>query len=77
MGLLGTLMTLPVAGPLKGSLWVAKKIHETAENELNDPSAIRRALARLEEQLLAGEISEDDYDEAEMDLLLRLRKQGP
>lgn len=73
MGLLTSLLTLPVAGPMKGSLWIAKKIHEAADQELNDPAAIRRELAALESALLAGEISEDAYDEAELVLLTRLR----
>lgn len=75
MGLLRTLVTLPVAGPLQGSLWIARKIHEAAEQELNDPAAIRRALARLEQQLLAGEISEEAYDTVELELLQRLQGQ--
>lgn len=73
MGLLRSLLALPVSGPMKGTMWIAGKIHETAEQELNDPAAIRKALAMLEQQLLAGDISEDDYDEAEAVLLMRLK----
>lgn len=73
MGLLRGLVTLPVSGPVKGTLWIAKKIHEAAEQEHNDPAALRAQLARLEGLLLAGEITEEAYDAAEQDLLLRLR----
>lgn len=73
MGLFGTILSLPVSGPVKGSLWVARQIHEAAEREANDPAALRRELGRLEKALLAGEISEDDYDAAETLLLQRLR----
>ena len=73
MGILSSLLTLPVTGPLKGSLWVGRKIHEAAVQQLNDPGAIRRELRRLEAALVAGEMSEEDYDEAEMVLLTRLR----
>lgn len=76
MGLLRSLVSLPVAGPIKGSLWVARKIHEAAEQQLNDPAAIRSELQRLEAALLAGEISEEVYDEAELVLLARLREAG-
>lgn len=73
MGLFRTLLTFPVSAPMQGSLWVARKLHEAAENEYHDAGAIRRQLADLENALLAGEISEDTYDEAEEHLLLRLR----
>ncbi|MEO0916971.1 MAG: gas vesicle protein GvpG [Pseudomonadota bacterium] len=73
MGILRSVLALPVAGPINSSLWVARKIHETAEAELNDPAALRKALVNLEEQLLSGAITEDDYDLAEADILLRLK----
>ena len=72
MGLLRGLVTLPLSAPARGTLWLARKIHETAEAELNDPAAIRRELAQLEEALDAGEIDEDTYDAAEEVLLRRL-----
>ena len=73
MGLLSTLITLPVSGPIKGSLCVARQVHDAAERELNDPGAIRRELARLERVFLAGEITEEAYDDAELELLQRLK----
>ncbi len=73
MGLLSTLITLPVSGPIKGSLWAARQVHHAAERELNDPGAIRRELARLERVFLAGEITEEAYDDAELELLQRLK----
>ncbi len=73
MGLLRSLITLPVAGPIKGSLWVARQVHDAAEREVNDPGAIRQELARLESAFLAGDISEADYDDEELVLLQRLR----
>lgn len=76
MGILRALLTLPVSGPVNGSLWVARKIHEAAEQQLSDPGAIRRELRRLERALLAGDLSEEDYDAAEEVLLSRLREAG-
>lgn len=73
MGLLRSLLTFPVSAPVQGTLWLGRKIGETAEQELNDPVALRAALAALEAQLLAGEITEEAYDTAEDDLLARLR----
>lgn len=73
MGLLTSLLTLPVAGPIKGALWLADKIHDQALQAMNDPAEIKRELLRLERALEAGEIDEDAYEEAELALLTRLR----
>ena len=77
MGLIAKLLTLPVAGPGAGALWVARQIHKAAEAELTDPVAIRRTLRDLEAQLEAGEIDEAAFEEAELVLLERLRSAAP
>lgn len=74
MGLVSRLLTLPVSAPVTGSLWLARKIHEAAAQQLNDPAAIKAELSRLEAQLLSGEISEETYDAAELTLLMRLKE---
>lgn len=73
MGLLRSLLTLPVAGPAAGALWVARQVHEAADREIHDPAAIRRTLRALEQELEAGRIDEETFEEAEHVLLLRLR----
>ncbi len=73
MGLLRSLLTLPIKGPVNGTFWVAGKIEEAANRELNDPATLRKALTNLERRLLSGEITEDEYDGAETELLLRIR----
>jgi len=70
------LLAAPITAPLNSALWVAEKIHEAALDAYTDPAEIRRALGRLERQLLAGEISEDAYEEAELLLLQRLQGRG-
>ncbi len=69
MGILTTLLTLPVSGPIRGALWVAEKIHEAAEDQRLDPGAIKRELGALERRLLAGEIDEEAFETAEAALL--------
>mgnify|MGYP001549047384 CR=1 FL=1 len=76
MSLIGKVATLPVAGPLGGALWLARKIHEAAERERRDPAAIRAALAALERRLEAGEIDEDAFEAAEERLLDLLEAAG-
>lgn len=73
MGILRSLVLLPLKGPMDGAVWVAQKINDSVQQEWNDPASIRKTLVSLERQLLAGEISEDEYDRAETDLLLRLK----
>ena len=72
MGLLKTVLTFPVASPIKGSLWVVKKIHEAVDAETSSPAALRRQIAELEADLLAERITEEEYDEQEAVLLQRL-----
>lgn len=73
MGLLSKLLLSPIKGPMDGALWVARKVAETAEAELNDPATLRKQLAFLEQELLNGRISEEDYEAAEEDILMRLK----
>ncbi|MEL6977970.1 MAG: gas vesicle protein GvpG [Pseudomonadota bacterium] len=73
MGLVTTLLTLPVAGPLQAAWWLAEKIHDQALQAMNDPAEIKRCILRLEAMLEAGEIDEETYETAELALLTRLR----
>ncbi len=73
MGLISNLLLLPLTGPGKGALWVARQVHEAADKEISDPASIRRALRALEVQLEAGEIDEETFEEAEIVLLRRLQ----
>lgn len=75
MGLLRSLLLLPLKGPVDGALWVTGQIMEAAEAEFNNPATLRKTLHQLEQDLIAGRISEDEYDEAETNILWRLRAQ--
>jgi len=72
MGILTTLLTLPVSGPIKGAMWIAGQVHDAAQAQMNDPAAIKAALVDLERKLDAGEIDEAAFDAAEEALLDRL-----
>lgn len=71
MGLLTGLLTFPLA-PVRATVWVAEQVVVAAEREYYDPAPVRRALAELEQDLLAGRIDEDAYDRREDELLDRL-----
>jgi hypothetical protein len=72
MGLIGGLLTLPLA-PARGLGWVLDRVVEEAERQYYDPNRILAELARAEAALEAGELSEDEYTRIEEDLLARLR----
>ena len=71
MGLISGLLTLPLA-PVRGTVWLAERIQEQAENELYDESAIRTGLMELEQAREAGELSDEEIDAAENELVERL-----
>ena len=65
MGLIRSLLTAPVTAPLKGVMWLAEKLGEQAEGEIYNEGAVRGRLMELELMLDAGQITEDEYQEAE------------
>jgi hypothetical protein len=71
MGLITGLLTLPLA-PVRGTIWIAERIAEQAEAELNDEGAIVAQLMEIDAARQAGEISEQEAAEAEDVLLERL-----
>ena len=74
MGLITGLLTLPLA-PVRGTVWIAEKLLEEAERELNDPAAIERQLADAEAAHKRGELTEDELANLEDELLRRLTGQ--
>lgn len=58
--------------PLKGVLWLGRKINDVADRELNDPGRIKEELIALQMQLEMDQIPEQEYLEKEADLLDRL-----
>lgn len=71
MGLISEVLLLPFA-PVRGSAWAIRQAIREAERIYYDPATIRTELARLEEQLEAGEITEEEFDREEDALLDRL-----
>ncbi|MFE1248533.1 gas vesicle protein GvpG [Streptomyces sp. NPDC058735] len=71
MGLISEVLLLPLA-PARGSAWAIGQVLQEAERIYYDPATVRAELARLEEQLEAGEITEEEFDRLEDDLLDRL-----
>jgi hypothetical protein len=72
MGFVTTIGGLPITGPLFGLEWLARRIAEAAERELNDPTRVERELITLERALDAGEIDEATFEAREAELLTEL-----
>lgn len=71
VGLLKEVVLLPVA-PMRGTLWVAERVLEKAEEDYFNPGLIRREIERVDELRRAGEISEAEAEEWEESLIERL-----
>lgn len=74
MGLLKHLLGWPVTGPLFLTKYSVRKVHDVAVDRLTDASAVKERLMELQLELEAGEIDEDEYEEAEARLMQRLRE---
>ena len=72
MGLLRSLLALPVTGPVRGAAWAMSQVHEAADREHNDPARLYAELEALERALVAGEIDDATYEAAEEDILDRI-----
>ena len=72
MGLLTSLITLPVSGPLKGLAWTARRVAEAADEQL-DATSMEGHLAELERQRAFGEIDDAEHARAEDALWQRMR----
>jgi polyhydroxyalkanoate synthesis regulator phasin len=71
VGLITGLLTLPLA-PVRGTIWVAEQVRQEAERQYYDPAAIRRQLENVDELRKLGEISEEEAERMEDELVERL-----
>ena len=70
-GLVTGLVTWPLA-PVRGAIWVAEKVEEEAERQWFDPALIQRELDDVAERRNSGELSAEEADALEDDLVQRL-----
>jgi hypothetical protein len=71
MGFLTGIVLLPLA-PLRGTIWLAERLTEIAERELDEEATARRLLVEAEIAFESGELSEAEYELVEDELLERL-----
>ena len=75
MGLFTGLLTLPLA-PLRGVVWIAEQLEAQADLQMNDPAVLRQKIDDVEQAYERGEITEQDRDEQQEELLARLVGRG-
>jgi Gas vesicle protein G len=75
MGLFVGLLTLPLA-PIRGTVWIAEKLAEEAARELDEGRRIRRELSEAELAYERGELTVEELERIEDELLERLRLAG-
>jgi len=63
-----------IFAPVTGVGWLAKQIADEANRQLFDEASIKESLERLQELHEAGEVSEQEFQDLEKKLLLRLQK---
>ncbi len=72
MGIVGTVVTLPILGGPRLVRFVAEVVAGEAQRQLLDEDDIRGKILELQERLEAGEIGEEEYEQLEAVLVERL-----
>ncbi|MGY1894876.1 gas vesicle protein GvpG [Nocardia gipuzkoensis] len=71
MGLLSTILTLPVA-PVRGVIWLGELIQDQVEQKMHDPATMRRELEEIDAAAAAGQLSEEERKQAQQAVLDRM-----
>jgi hypothetical protein len=74
MGLLSTILTFPLSGPVAGIEWSLKQLQRVVDDELTNDTPIREALMELQLKLELGEVTDEEYVTRERELMDRLRE---
>jgi len=67
------LLLSPLTAPLDGVVWIGEQLLERAEAELDDRDNLNKRLLALQLAYDMGDISEEDFDEQEEELLLQIQ----
>jgi len=74
MGLLSSILLAPFTGPIDGTMWTLDKVQRAVQEQLVDDTPIKEDFMRLQIELDAGEIDDDEYLVREADIMRRLRE---
>ncbi len=73
MGWLLNILGAPVVGPLKMTKWIGEKIREAADQEFGGQDKFKAELIELQMKLEMEEISQEEYNKNEKDILERMK----
>lgn len=65
-------LTFPVSAPVSGLMWIGEKILEQATPEIDSKENLSQQLLTLQLAFDLGEISEEEFEEKEKELLLAI-----
>lgn len=74
MGLLSSILLAPFTGPIDGTMWTLDKVQRAVQEQLVDDTPIKEDLMRLQLELEAGDIDDDEYLVREAEIMRRLRE---
>lgn len=74
MGLLKHLLFWPVTGPMFLTNFSLNKVQDVVRDELTDDSSVKAELLELQLKLELGDITDEEYVQAEAALMQRLRE---
>ena len=63
-----------ILNPLSGIIWIAEQIQERAAAELDEKENLSKRLLSLQLSLDMGDLSEDEYDEKENEILIKMKE---
>jgi hypothetical protein len=68
MGIFSSIVTWPLA-PVRGVMTIGELIQRRADQEMNNPATTRKQLEELEEARESGEISREEEDRAQDEII--------
>lgn len=67
------ILLFPVIGPLEGITWIGEQLLERASGELDENENLHKRLLALQLAFDIGEISEEEFEIQEEELLLQIQ----
>ncbi|QLE43831.1 gas vesicle protein [Nostoc sp. C052] len=71
--MLGKILLLPVMGPISGLMWIGEQIQERTNTEYDAQENLHKQLLSLQLKFDMGELSEEEFDAQEEELLLKIQ----
>ena len=71
--MLGKILLLQIMGPISGLMWIGEQIQERTNTEFDAQENLHKQLLSLQLSFDIGEISEEDFEEQEEELLLKIQ----